>query len=93
MDMLLNRLNPKAQSIVNVTTSAIGAIACLVLAWFSFKLTLDHFQIGHAFIRFLEVPSYPILAVIPFGSFLLFIQFIRRMSGYLRSRKALEGKD
>ena len=83
MDMLLNRLNPKTRNLVNIITSAVGAIACLVLAISSAKLTLNHFGTHHMFIRSIDVLSYPILVIIPIGSLLLFIQFLRRTRGYI----------
>ena len=87
MDMLLNRLTPGTQDIVNMITSAVGAIACLILAFFSVKVTWQHFQTHHLFTRYLDVPSYPILAIIPIGSLLLFFQFVRRTCGYLKAWK------
>ena len=83
MDMLLNRLNPKSRNRVNIITSAVGAIACLILAIASAKLTWNHFGTHHMFIRSIDVPSYPILVIIPIGSLLLFIQFLRRTRGYI----------
>ena len=87
MDMLLNRLKPRNQNLVNVITSSVGAIACLILAFFSLKVTWQHFQTHNLFTRYLDVPSYPILAIIPIGSLLLFIQFVRRTYGYVRAWK------
>jgi len=66
-------------------TSSVGAAACLVLAFFSVKVTWQHFQTHYLFTRFLEVPSYPILAIIPIGSLLLFIQFLRRVYDYFKA--------
>ena len=85
MDMLFNRLKPGHQSLVNMITSSVGAAACLVLAFFSVKVTWQHFQTHYLFTRFLEVPSYPILAIIPIGSLLLFIQFLRRVHDYFKA--------
>ena len=90
MDMLLNRLKPGNQNRVNLITSMAGAVACLILTFFSVKVTWEHFQTDHLFTRYLDVPSYPILAIIPIGSLLLFIQFVRRTSGYIKSGKISE---
>ena len=83
MDMLLNRLKPGNQKIVNVITSSVGAIACLILAFFSIKVTWQHFESHNLFTRYLDVPSYPIMAIIPIGSLLLFIQFVRRTRNFM----------
>lgn len=93
MDMVLNRLNIRNKALLNIITSVVGAIACLVVTWFAVKITWYHFLIGYKFTRVLEPPSYPILAIIPVGSFLLFIQFLRRVYGYLGSRRASKNKE
>ncbi|MFC1980505.1 TRAP transporter small permease [Chloroflexota bacterium] len=90
MDLVLNRLNPGTQARMNVITSIIGAIACLIVTWYSAMLTSDMFQMGY-FVASLNLrpPKGPILAIIPIGSFLLFVQFMRRTYGFLRSFRAL----
>jgi len=90
MDILLNQFKPRHQTMINMVTSAVGAIACLVLCYFSAKVTWQHFWTNYLFTRFLMVPSYPILIIIPAGSFLLCIQFIRRTYGYFKAWKSLQ---
>ena len=83
MDLVLNRLNPRTQTLVNIVTSVFGAIICLVLTWYGVKVTWDHFQLGSFLSTILRPPSFLIVAIIPVGSFLLFIQFLRRTYQYL----------
>jgi len=90
MDMILNTLKPRNQALLNMMTSIAGAIACLILAFFSSKVTWQHFQTHYLFTRFLEVPSYPILVIIPIGSLLLVVQFVRRTYGYFKAFRAGE---
>lgn len=84
MDIMLNLLKPGTQAVLNIITSIIGAIICFVLIWYGVKVTWDSFQGGHYFLTELEPPQFLILFVIPLGSFMLFIQFLRRANGYLR---------
>ena len=93
MDIVLNRLSPRAQVLLNVVTSIIGALICLTLFWYSSQLTWDHFLRGVLESRMLAVPKAPLLVIIPVGSFLLFIQFLRRAYGYLSRWKALRDKE
>ncbi|MFC2067608.1 TRAP transporter small permease subunit [Chloroflexota bacterium] len=86
MDLLLNRLKPKHQATVNIITSIICAIVCLIVAWYSAETTWSSFQIQYRMASELRPPQYLTLFVIPMGSFLLFIQFLRRAYGYLRSQ-------
>lgn len=83
MDILLTRLNPKTQALLNVITSVFAAIPCLFLTWFGARLALHYFQEGIRLPTELEPPAYLLYAIIPIGSLLLFIQFLRRSYGYL----------
>ncbi|MFC1938133.1 TRAP transporter small permease [Chloroflexota bacterium] len=88
MDLVLNKLKPRTQAKVNINTSVVGAIICLVLAWYSAQSVLDNFRLDTFIDSPLEPPKYAVLAIIPFGTFLLFIQFLRRTYGYFGSLRA-----
>lgn len=93
LDIVVNRLDPRAGALVNVTMSIVGAIICLVVTCSSAVTTLHLFQTGASDPAILEVPKGPLVLVIPIGSFLLSIQFVRRASGHLRSWKASPNKE
>lgn len=85
MEFVINRLSPGAQSILNSITSTVAALICLLIAWFGVKVTVECFHSGYYFPKVLTIPAYFILFIIPIGSLLLFIQFLRRTRGYLKS--------
>lgn len=85
MDIVLTRLNLKNQLLVNSVTSILGAILCLVIAWSGAEVAWDHLQRGLHQPTLIAPPDFPIFVVIPVGSFLLFIQFLRRSYGFLQS--------
>jgi len=93
MDLVLRRLNPRTQSLLNIITSIIGALICLIVAWYGVKVTWNSYQIGYVMAKPLRPPQFLILFIIPVGSFLLFIQFLRRTYGYLGHRKELPNKE
>ncbi len=84
MDLLINRLRPENQALLNTITSFMGAIIFLVIAWYSATVTSDLWQSGY-FVSSLNLraPKGPILAIIPAGSVLLSVQFLRRTYSYL----------
>lgn len=84
MDIVVAGLNPKAKFILGVITSTIGALICLALAWYGALLVRDHFIRGVVEAKVLKAPKAPLLAIIPVGFFLLFIQFLRRIYNLLR---------
>ncbi len=94
LDVVVNGLGPRTAALVNVATSIVGAMLCLVLAFFSAVMTWDLFQRGSYIISgTLEIPKAPLIIVIPIGSFLLFIQFLRRAHGYLETWRASPSKE
>ncbi len=84
MDLVLTRLGVKTQAYLNTITSVIGALIWLVLTWFSIKATWQFYQLGYTFYTPLDTPKFIVLAIIPLGSILLFLQFIGRAYGYSR---------
>jgi len=86
MDLVLNQLSPKSRSLVDAITSVIGAIICFVLTWFGVKAAL--YFIGYQTPTILMMPKSIIIAIIPVGALLLFIQFLRRTYSYLGSWRA-----
>ncbi len=92
VDILLTSLNPASRALLNTITYALAALACLVLFWFSAGTTWSYFLDGTADPRMLELPRGPLFAVIPIGSFLLFVQFLRGSYGYLAKWKSRQAQ-
>ena len=87
MDIIIIRLGPKAQALTHALTSMLGAIVCLVIGWYGIEVTWFRFKAGTVLGTVLEPPMFILLWVIPLGSLLLFIQFLRRSYKYLRKHK------
>jgi len=93
MDWLLNRLNPRNQALLNIITSILAAIVWLAIAWYGGQLTWGLYLEAVHIESELQPLKAPLVAIIPVGSFLLFIQLLRRAYGYLGSwRTALDSK-
>ena len=88
MDLVLNRLSPRTQSLVNAFTSIIGAIVFLLITWFGVKATLYLWQVNYLTSTPLRAPKFIIVAIIFVGSFLLCIQFLRKTRSYFGSWRA-----
>ncbi len=93
VDVVVNRLNPRAQALLNIVTSILGIITFLIITWYGMEVVWGHFQTGLRLETTLGPPKYAVMAVIPLGSFLLIIQLIRRTYGYLRGWSMLSGKN
>ena len=88
LDILVIRLKPTNQDMVNIITSIIGALIFLTIAIYGALVTWDDVIRDLWIASELEPPRAPIIAIIPFGSLLLFIQFLIRSQYYIRSWKA-----
>lgn len=93
LDLLVTRLNPRAQVILNTIMSIIGVFICVVITWYGTEVTWEHFQKGIRSATYLEIPRGPLLAVIPLGGFLLSLQFLRRTIQYLKGWRGLPQKE
>ena len=91
IDIGLNQLSPKTRALFNIATSVLGAIICLFLTWYGWDVSWDHLQRGLYQPTATEPPDFPIFVIIPIGSFLLVIQFLRRAYKYLGDWRASRG--
>ena len=64
---------------LDAITSTVGAMICLIVAWYGAEVVWDHFERCVPSIEMLGIPRYLILGIIPVGSFLLLLQFLRNI--------------
>jgi C4-dicarboxylate transporter DctQ subunit len=83
IDIILEQLKPRVQSFINIITSYISAIVCLILTFFGARETWELYKTGYFTPTELELPKWIINIIIFVGSLLLFIQFLRRGHGYM----------
>lgn len=90
MDIVLRQLKPKMQLRVEIATSVLSILVCIVLTFFGMKVTWDLYKSGHMTISVMEIPKCTVTPVIFVGSFMLMIQFIRRTRGFIQDWKNLQ---
>jgi TRAP-type C4-dicarboxylate transport system permease small subunit len=78
VDVILVQFSERTQVRLKIFSSIIGVIVSLFLVWYGFEVSWDHYKEGIYNITVLEFPKAPILAIIPIGSLILLMQFIRR---------------
>ncbi|MFC2013977.1 TRAP transporter small permease [Chloroflexota bacterium] len=93
VDFVVARLSTRSQNLIAIITSLIAAIACLVLVWYGTEVTWDNFEKGVVTVTVWRYPKFALLLVIPLGSFLLFIQFLRRSYKFMRVREEKVGEE
>jgi len=89
VDLLINRFSRKNRTRVNMITSLVGGFIMLIYAGFGAQTTLDAYRRGVPSLESLRTPVFLILMIIPIGSFLFTIQFLRQMARYYGELKKL----
>ncbi|MFC2003515.1 TRAP transporter small permease [Chloroflexota bacterium] len=93
LDMAVNQLSPRAQVLLGIISSIIGAVVCLLLIVYGTQVTLDLFLRGVTEVKSqILMPKAPLVMIIPIGSLPLAIQFVRRGYRYLEQWRALPSK-
>ena len=78
VDIILNRLKPRATAFFGILSSLVGIFVSAMLAFYGMSVTWDYFRRGIYTPTAMEIPVAAILLIIPIGSFILLIQFVRR---------------
>jgi TRAP-type mannitol/chloroaromatic compound transport system permease small subunit len=81
-------LGPKNINILGFVSGVMGIFVCAVLTYYGAKVTWDHFERGVYNPTLMEFPKGPLLIIIPVGTFLLLIQFIRKTLAILADLRA-----
>ncbi|SHE85233.1 TRAP transporter small permease [Devosia limi] len=84
VDIVTGALAEGPRRVVLIIGSLIGAFACLLVAYFSAQTVAISLARGVMVAAELEIPRAVNLVVIPLGSFLLGIEFIRRAMRFYR---------
>ena len=89
MDLLLNKVSPKVQTVMNIMTSIMSVLVMLIVTWFTLRVMADFYRTKLVTPSVLEPPKWILLIPILVGSLLLAIQFIRRTFSFIDRWKML----
>lgn len=78
IDVLFTRFKPETQMRLTAIFCLLGALISLVWLWYGAQSTISFWQRGVTNPTILRPPRAAIVAVIPVGSLLLLVQFLRR---------------
>lgn len=85
IELVTSRLSARGEALMNGVTSVIACVACCIFFWEASKSTWHAYQMGQTIERSVVVPRYLIVGIMPLGTFLLCLQFVRRARNYFRS--------
>ncbi len=81
MDLLLQRLRPRTQALINCITYFSGTIVMLIVAWAGLMTTI--YWIGNKTPTMLMLPRSPIISIVFVGSLMFAVQFFINAMIYL----------
>jgi len=87
MDLLLTKVSPRVQMFMNITTSILSTIVMVTITWFSIRVTLDLYRNGIVTPTVLEPPKWILMIPVNIGSFLITIQFVKRICTLVKKGK------
>lgn len=87
MDIVLHSLPASVQAWVKFVTAVVGAIICLIIVWYGVQVGWGHLQTGQTIPTRLEPPKYLLTGIIPVGSLLLAVGFVRQAQRYFAEAK------
>jgi TRAP-type C4-dicarboxylate transport system permease small subunit len=85
VDIVHSQLKPRLKTLIDIVTSALGMVICLIIGWAGVGITIDHFKSGITLPGYLDLPKAPLLLFIPIGCFMLSVQFLRKAFNHLKS--------
>jgi TRAP-type C4-dicarboxylate transport system permease small subunit len=91
VEVFVERMTPAQQRRLGVVISAIGAIACAVMAWQGAATVWDFYVRGTFVAREWQFPQFIPYLVIPIGSALLTVEFARRAGRYASATQGEAG--
>ncbi|MDP2644964.1 MAG: TRAP transporter small permease [Desulfobacterales bacterium] len=77
-DLVLTRMNPRNRAFLDIATCMLAAIVFGLLSYFGVVVVWQHYQSNLRLASVLMPYKWPIVTIIPMGSFLLFIQLLRK---------------
>jgi C4-dicarboxylate transporter, DctQ subunit len=93
IDTLLNKMNSRQQALMNIITSILGVLMFAAVTVYSALATLTAYREHLWMSTTLQTPKWVILIVIPVGSLLLLIQFVRRVYILIKIRSQMKSPE
>jgi C4-dicarboxylate transporter DctQ subunit len=87
MDFFVSRMGIKKKSLLEIVSCTMGMFICLILIWYGTQVSRELWVMKvYDLFKMKGFPKAIIVAIIPFGSVLLFFQFLKNL---LKARKLI----
>ncbi|MFC1891406.1 TRAP transporter small permease [Thermodesulfobacteriota bacterium] len=92
VDFIFAQLKPRNQFLLQIINSIICMAVCAIITVYGIIETISVLKLDLYVDNTLDTPKWVVIVIIPLGSVLLFIQFIRRTRGFIKKFKSYEDK-
>lgn len=79
IELVVSRFGEKGKRVFGVINDSLGLILCATICYYSYLCTIDHIRRNVIDVQGVDFPKGYVIAVIPLGFLLLFLQFVRRI--------------
>lgn len=93
VDIVTRYFKGKTRACIGIVGSLAGVFVSCILVRYGVSVTWEYFLSGSFRPTSLEIPTYLILWVIPFGSFLLLIEFIKSIIKNVKGWRYSQGEE
>lgn len=83
VDIILSRLGSKTKAFLDIISSVLGMFVSIVLTVYGFQVAWDCYQRHLYTPTAMEIPVAAIIIIIPIGSLMLSLQFLRRTGEFI----------
>ena len=90
VDFIFAQLKPRRQFLLQIINSLICSAVCAIITFYGAIETISVWKLDLYVGMPLEPPKWIVIIIIPLGSFVLFVQFIRRTHGFLQKLRNCE---
>lgn len=88
MDLVINYAPARVKNMIGVAVYLLCTTLWLVMTWYSSRTLLDAVQNHFVWPGLLQIPKAFLLPAVPIGSFLLFVESLRKSIGHINSLAA-----
>ena len=92
VDFIFAKLKPRHQLLLQFINSLICLVVCVMITVYGIIETISVWKLDLYVDNSFENPKWLVIIIIPLGSFLLFIQFIRRTHGFFKKWRNCEDR-
>lgn len=92
LDLFIELVGPSRGNLLRIFSAVAGIFVCYIFVRYGVSVVREYYLSGSARPTSMEIPTFLVLWIIPYGGMLLLLQFLRNLFNYTRSFWLPSGK-